>query len=56
VGVQVAQRIDFAYTPGRYGNPTDLINYKVATGGKIQKAAIEKLDIFYDLDSEHLYD
>jgi hypothetical protein len=55
-GVQVAQHIDLAYTPGTFGNPTDLINYKVATGGKIQKAAIKKLDIIHDLDSEHLYD
>jgi hypothetical protein len=33
-----------------------MIDYKGPTGGKIQKAAIEKLDMKHDLDAEHLYD
>jgi hypothetical protein len=48
--------VDFAYSPATAGDPNDLINYKVPTGHKIQKAAIEKLDVTSNLASEHLYE
>jgi hypothetical protein len=51
-----APAIQFAYGPGAYGLPTDLINYKTATGAKIQKSASEKLDIKFNLEFEHLFE
>jgi hypothetical protein len=49
--------IQFAYGPGTYGLPTDLIDYEIPTGAKIQKAAIEKLgDVKHDLDFDHLFE
>jgi hypothetical protein len=38
------------------GQSGDMIDYKGPTGGKIQKAPIEKLDIKHDLDAEYLFD
>jgi hypothetical protein len=48
--------VDFTYTPATAGDPTDLINYKTPTGHKIQKSAIEKLDVTSNLASEHHYE
>jgi hypothetical protein len=53
-GPQPQQPIQFAYTPGAYGQVGDMIDYKAPTGGKLQKSAIEKLDVKHDLDVEHL--
>jgi hypothetical protein len=51
-----AQTVQFAYTPGTTGQPEDLIDYQTTQGAKIQKAAVEKLDVEHDLDTENLHD
>jgi hypothetical protein len=51
-----APAIQFTNGPGAYGLPTDLINYKMATGAKIQKSASEKLDIKFSLEFKHLFE
>jgi hypothetical protein len=54
--IPIAPATQFAYGPGAYGLPTDLIDYKTTTGAKIQKAASEKLDIKFNLEFEHLFE
>ena len=50
------QVVQFAYTPGTYGTAFDLIDYHTPNGAKIQKSAIENLEVTHDLDSENLND
>jgi hypothetical protein len=47
--------VQFSYTPGTAGAAVALIDYTTTAGAKIQKAAIEKLPIEFDLDREHLF-
>jgi hypothetical protein len=54
--IPIAPATQFAYGPGAYGLPTDLIDYKTTTGAKIQKTASEKLDIKFNLEFEHLFE
>jgi hypothetical protein len=48
--------VQFSYTPGTAGAAAALIDYTTTAGAKIQKAAIDKLTIEFDLDKEHLYE
>jgi hypothetical protein len=52
----IVQPVQFAYTPGTYGQAATLIDYNTPNGAKIQKAATEKLNVIHDLDAEHLND
>ena len=53
---QIPVQVQFAYTPGTYGTALDLIDYHTPNGAKIQRLAIEKLEVLHDLDSENLND
>jgi hypothetical protein len=52
----VVQPVQFAYTPGTYGQAAALIDYNTTNGAKIQKAATDKLEVQHDLDAKQLND
>jgi hypothetical protein len=52
----LVQPVQFAYTPGTYGQAAALIDYNTTNGAKIQKAATEKLEVQHDLEAEQLND
>jgi hypothetical protein len=54
--IQQPAPVQLAYSPGTAGAAAALLNYNTTSGAKIQKAAIEKLPVEFDLNKEHLYE